>query len=193
VISPPLTSQIFLIVFIAAFEAWAPKLFNYYKTNLRKLFDNDPTLMRPFNSIFTAASFNLGPQTVSFPHIDFGNLPFGLCAITALGSFDPVRGGHLVLWECRLVIQFPPGSTILIPSAVIKHSNIKIREGERRYSFAQYCAGGLFRWVDYGFKTVKDFESSCDKDQLLEVYEVNKGRWKFGLELFNRIPFVRKC
>jgi hypothetical protein len=27
----------------------------------------------------------------------------------------------------------------------------------------------------------------------LEVYEVNKGRWKFGLELFNRIPFVRKC
>ena len=33
------------------------------------------------------------------------NLPFGLCAITSLGSFDHKRGGHLILWQCWLVMS----------------------------------------------------------------------------------------
>jgi len=60
--------------------------------------------------------------------MDFGNLPYGWCAITSLGPFDPKRGGHLVLWDLQLVIEFPPGSTILIPSAVLQHSNIPIHQ-----------------------------------------------------------------
>jgi hypothetical protein len=70
-------------------------------------------------SVFAAATFNFGPATVTFPHTDTLNLVWGWCAITALGAFDPQRGGHLVLWDLCLVIQFPPGSTILIPSAIL--------------------------------------------------------------------------
>ena len=100
---------------------------------------------------------NLGPQVVCFPHVDCANLPFGLCAVTAVGDFDPSKGGHLVLWDCKLLVEFPLGSTILILSAVLAHSNTKVAIHEKRFSFTQYAAGGLFRWVDHAFQTLASY------------------------------------
>jgi hypothetical protein len=91
-----------------------------------QIHDWNPNLTRNFSatvSVFATATFNFGPQTVTFPHLDFVNLPWGWCTITALGDFDPNKGGHLILWDLKLIICFPPGSTILIPSALIRHSN----------------------------------------------------------------------
>ena len=53
------------------------------------------------------------------------------------------------------MVEFPPGSTatVLIPSAILSHSNVEIGENERQYSVVQCAAGGLFRWVDNGFRT----------------------------------------
>jgi hypothetical protein len=68
---------------------------------------------------------------VTFPHLDFANLAWGWCAITALGDFDPDKGGHLILWDLKLIIRFPPGSTILIPSTLIHHSNTSIHPHEK--------------------------------------------------------------
>ena len=39
------------------------------------------------------------------------------------------------------------GSCIIIPSAMVRHSNASVGEMEKRYSIAQYSASGLFRWV----------------------------------------------
>ncbi|KIK63680.1 hypothetical protein GYMLUDRAFT_133433, partial [Collybiopsis luxurians FD-317 M1] len=86
-------------------------------------------------------------------HRDFLNWPFGWCAITALGRFDPTRSAQLILWEFKLVIDFPHGATVLIPSAVVTHSNTPIAEGDVRTSFTQYTAGALFRWTENGFMT----------------------------------------
>jgi hypothetical protein len=104
--------------------------------------------------------------------------------VTALGAFDPKRGGHLILWDCHLVIEFPPGSTILLPSAILAHSNVAVSSHETRYSFTQYTAGGLFRWVEQGFQKTKDFYDSLS-DEEREVQQVKDGgRWKYGLSLF---------
>ena len=84
-------------------------------------------------------------------HIDHNNLSHGLCALTALGAYDHTLGGHLILFGLKLVVQFPVGSTVLIPSGCMEHGNTPIREGETRLSIAQYAAGGLLRWVAYGF------------------------------------------
>ncbi|KIK51794.1 hypothetical protein GYMLUDRAFT_979975 [Collybiopsis luxurians FD-317 M1] len=46
------------------------------------------------------------------------------------GRFDQTRSGQLILWELKLVIDFPHASTILIPSAVITHSNIPIHPND---------------------------------------------------------------
>lgn len=60
-----------------------------------------------------------------------------------------------MIFPLRLIIEFPPGSTILIPSATIAHGNTPVRSGERRMSMTQYCSGGLLRWVEYGFQSAK--------------------------------------
>lgn len=114
-------------------------------------------------------------------------MAFGECSVTPFGSYDYKRGGHLVLWDLKLVIEFPPGCTILFPSAVLSHSNVAIARHERRYSFAQYTAGGLFRWVDQGFQTKDQHWASLSAEELTKEKERLDGMWKLGLSL---IPTV---
>ncbi|CDO73126.1 hypothetical protein BN946_scf185007.g180 [Trametes cinnabarina] len=125
---------------------FAPWLHAHYAETLDALCARHPELRRNCDrSDFACITFNMGPRTTTIPHCNHLNLPFGWCAITALGDFDPELGGHLVLWDLRMLIEFPPASTILIPSAILTHSNIDIGSQEWRYSLTQYSAGGLFR------------------------------------------------
>jgi hypothetical protein len=96
-----------------------------------------------------------------------------------------------VLWDLQLVIEFPPGSTILIPSAVLHHSNIPIQKGEERYSFTQYTAGGLFRWVDHGFQKEGDYHSSLSKEEAIEEEGAMRRRWTMGLGLFSTLDELK--
>ncbi|KAJ7049989.1 hypothetical protein C8F01DRAFT_1264713 [Mycena amicta] len=100
-----------------------------------------PSRLYPGTSVFASFTFNFGPQTVTHPHLDLANLAWGWCFITALGWFDAKIGGFLVLWDLKIYIPFPPGSTIGIPSALLRHSNVGIQPGEIRYSFTQFSAG----------------------------------------------------
>ena len=141
-----------------AFQLFAPKLYKFYDWILSSLCKKHPSVSRNFdNSVFASITINLGPRTVTLKHLDHLNIPFGWCVITALGNYDPKHGGHLVLWDLKMIIEFPPGSTILIPSAIISHSNIVVCPHESRYSITQYIAGGLYRWVACGFKLFKAF------------------------------------
>ncbi|TEB21646.1 hypothetical protein FA13DRAFT_1642500, partial [Coprinellus micaceus] len=138
-----------------SFRSYAPDLIKHYEETLAKLRHHRPDLVEPFlSSILPTVTVNLRPCTSCAPHRDSANLPFGLCGITSLGSFGPSKGGHLVLWELKLVVEFPPGSTILIPSSIIMHSNLPLGNPaqERRFSFTQYASGELFRWVEIGFR-----------------------------------------
>ena len=112
---------------------WSPKLHQHYADYMSDLKQHYPELNFPYEkSIFPTTTYNLGPCTISHPHLDFANLAFGWYAITALGNFNYKTGGHLIVWDLNLVIEFPLGSTILIPSAILSHSNTTINEQERR-------------------------------------------------------------
>lgn len=159
------------------FRTYSRRLYYHYSDTLGALCDKSPGLVPPIHrSIFAACSVNMGPRTVSFPHRDFANLTWGWCSITALGSYSPDLGGHIVLWDLNPIIRFPPGSTILIPSALIKHSNTSIREGETRYSIAQYSAGGLFRWAANGFQSEETWARNATPEQLAQHREDVKMR-----------------
>lgn len=109
-----------------------------------------------------------------------------MCSIQALGDFDPKLGGHLILWEIKKVVEFPPGSLVLIPSATITHSNTPIQPGETRTLFTQFCAGALFRYVDNGFRT----EAALKKEDPVayqRMREEKDGRWQMGLGLLSRL------
>lgn len=85
-----------------------------------------------------------------------------------------------------MVIEFPAGSTILIPSATLTHSNTPVRDGETRLSFTQFCAGGIFRYVDNGFRTEEEFEQQ-DPEGFSKMMQLKKVRWKMGLGLLSKI------
>lgn len=163
---------------------WAPGLYGFYQEMTDRLHHRHPNLDKVFpGGIFSAVSYNFGPQTVCYPHIDPGNLAFGECSVTPFGVFDYMKGGHLILWDLKMVIEFPPGCTILFPSAVVSHSNVSIGKHERRYSFAQYTAGGLFRWVDQGFQTKEKQRASMSPEQHEEEDKRLAQLWNIGLSL----------
>ena len=161
----------------------------YYAETMAALILRYPDIALPFlNSVFAAFTVNFGPSTVCFPHRDVKNLAFGWCAVTALGSYDWTKGGHLILWDLKLVVEFPPGCTILLPSAVMCHSNTPIQPNETRYSFAMYSAGGLFRWAEHGFMLEKVYQNTVEglRDRLRQ-----STRWVRGLSLFSTISELR--
>lgn len=175
------------------FGSWAPKLHANYSDNLNALLGAHPKLRRNFsNSVWAASTFNFGPKVFCRMHRDYANLPYGWCSVTALGDFDPTKGGHLVLWDIKLVIEFPPGSTILLPSAAISHFNTPICRGESRSSFTQYTAGGLFRWVAHGFQKATVYLKDKTPEELHQIAEENEARCQLGLSLFSTIDEIRK-
>ncbi|KAJ7129917.1 hypothetical protein C8R43DRAFT_1134175 [Mycena crocata] len=170
------------------FANWAPELFDFYVDYMGAFYKRYSHLHRPFlNGIWSAVTFNLGPYTCALGHRDFANLAFGWCAITALGYFNYQKGGHLILWDCHLVLEFPPGCTILIPSAAIFHSNIPISNTERRYSFTQYTAGGLFRWVEHGFKTEEEYMATLTRREREEEEQLGLERAREGARMFSTL------
>ncbi|KAJ6569308.1 hypothetical protein B0H19DRAFT_939373, partial [Mycena capillaripes] len=171
----------------AAFRMWAPRLHSYYREYDEKLRRHHPHLRRPFaKSVFSCAAFNFGPSIWTFKHHDVLNLPFGWCAIQAAGPFNPTKGGHLVLWDLMLVIEFPPGALVLIPSATLSHSNVPVQPGDKHVSFTQFTAGGLFRYVDNGFRTEKELAAE-DPAEFERLAALKETRWEMGLGLFSTV------
>ncbi|KAE9392037.1 hypothetical protein BT96DRAFT_944950 [Gymnopus androsaceus JB14] len=102
-------------------------------------------------SVFAAVAFNFGGNIGTFKHRDALNWAFGR-------TFDPTRSAQLILWELKLVINFSHTATVLTPSAIVTNSNTAVAEGDDRGSFTQYTAGPIFRWVNNGCRTEKEFE-----------------------------------
>lgn len=126
------------------------------KETLDELESRCPSLKRPFeNTAFAALTLNLGPVVCTTPHKDMQNFAKGLCSVTSFGNYNPNKGGHLILWDLGIVIEFPPYSTILIPSAIIEHSNTCVQDGETRQSITQYISSGLLAWRANGFQQVQ--------------------------------------
>lgn len=152
---------------------------------MQALLDSDLDLMQNFpGGAWPSTTINFGPRTATVPHTDFLDLAYGWCSITALGKFNPDKGGQLVLWNLKLVIRFPPGSTVFIPSAIITHSNCPISQKERRYSITQWSSGDLFRWVQNGFKNNTDVNAVATKEEKLQRKEIQRKRWREGLKMY---------
>ncbi|KAF8198665.1 hypothetical protein K438DRAFT_1905975 [Mycena galopus ATCC 62051] len=98
---------------------------------------------------------------------------------SALGNFDPTTGGHLVLWDLKLVVEFPAGALILLPSATIAHSNVPVQAGEERASFTQFSAGGIFRYIDNSFQTVEGLQEE-DPEGYERMMALQPSRWELG-------------
>ncbi|KAJ7024511.1 hypothetical protein C8F04DRAFT_1270209 [Mycena alexandri] len=147
-----------------------------------------PNLQHNFtNSILPAVTFNLGPQSVTFEHGDELNRALGWCLLTSAGEFNPKKSAHLYLKQLKLVVEFPPAASVCLPSAVIEHGNTPLAPHETRYSITQYAAGGLFRWVKYGFQTAKQLVAKRGGRALKAQLDGARGqRHEAGLNLLSK-------
>ncbi|PBK90680.1 hypothetical protein ARMGADRAFT_933948, partial [Armillaria gallica] len=98
-------------------------------------------------------------------HMDFLSLVQGMCALWALGNFDTKKGRHLIVWDLKLIIEFPSGSCILLLSTLLKHSNLPIQESEHHCSFVMYSTTGLFCWVENGMMSDLEFLQRGEKQE----------------------------
>ncbi|KAJ7719550.1 hypothetical protein DFH07DRAFT_761098 [Mycena maculata] len=176
------------------FKMYAPKLYGYYLRTMKRLHkwgEDLPLLVPLLSCVFACVTFNFGPRTVTFPHLDFLNLAWGWCFITALGWYDYRKGGHLILWDLRLVIEFPRGSTFAIPSAILRHSNVSIQQGEKRFSITQYTSAGVFRFVNNGFKTNGAAKANMSEAEGREVPAAAQIRYAEGLKMYSTLEELK--
>ncbi|KAK1216127.1 hypothetical protein PQX77_021246 [Marasmius sp. AFHP31] len=180
-------------LFSDCLKFYAPKAYDLQEKKLKEIIGRHPHLKPNFNNtVFAACMWNPGPQFVSYPYVNSNNYPYTWCAITTMGDFNPDLGGHLILWDLGLYVRFPPGATILIPSALPVHSNISVCPGEKWYSFVQYTTGALLRWVNNRFQRQDQWEASA----LVEMKEARKLKnqeWvKMGLSMFSTVEQLQK-
>jgi hypothetical protein len=167
-----------------------PKIYNDGKGTLNKLYKHDRSLTKNWKAnAYPCTAFNFGPRVHCKPHKDFGNTPQTFCVVQASGRFNPMRGGHLIIKELKLFIRFPAASTILIPSALLPHSNTPVGTHEIRLSFTQFVPGGLLRYVHNGFKMER-----CLKKRSKKVYnkmDAKKLRWKCEFAMINTLDKLK--
>lgn len=119
-------------------------MYKYCVDNIKALLARNNSLERPFtNSIYTTFTANLGPASASKGHYDSQNDTHVMCACTNIGDFDYRKGGHVVLWDFKLIIEFLPGCTALISSAMLRHGNTAIAPGKTHYVLVQYINDAL--------------------------------------------------
>ena len=141
--------------------------------------------------VYPAATINLGPRVITVDHFDSANLPYAWIAITSLGNYNPKTGGHIILRTLGIAIEFPPGSTILFPSAVIQHANVPVLPHEKRASITQYVAGSLIRWIDYDYQSQKQFAAK-KPEEWKKVQRGRKKAWERAVSLFSKLDELRE-
>ncbi|KAI0042317.1 hypothetical protein FA95DRAFT_1500221, partial [Auriscalpium vulgare] len=160
-----------------------PKAYDHMRLALEELYKRYPEIEPNFGcSAYPAATANLGPGTTCFPHKDTQNYPGLACAVTAFGNFDHKCGGHMLFWDLKLKVEFPSGATILLSSAGLCHGNLPVQDGERRYSFTQYCSGGLLRWVRHGFRPA----GTLSKTERVHLDGLGDAGWKAQLDRLSK-------
>ncbi|KAF7333225.1 hypothetical protein MSAN_02429800 [Mycena sanguinolenta] len=150
----------------SAYAYWFPELYSTATARITKLLKE------------------LQSQVSTTLHRDWTDMAGDMCAVVALGDFDPTTGGHLVLWDLRLLVEFPPGSLILFPSALISHANIPVRPGETRSSIVQYTPGAVCRFVENDFRTEKQIQES-NPAEYDSVLAAKSTRWATAVQ---RLP-----
>ncbi|KAJ3730305.1 hypothetical protein C8R42DRAFT_568963 [Lentinula raphanica] len=165
------------------FKCYFPRLHSLYTNVLADLCKGDSNLDPNFKGCCFAASTLNFERAVSVPHRDSKNLVCGECAVHSEGSFDYKKGGHLVLWDLKLIVEFPPGCTAIFPSALFRHSNTSIQPKESRHSMTFYSASSLFRWRHNSYMSDKDFLAGAPREELVKWNEHRDNLWKTGLDL----------
>ncbi|KAF9068747.1 hypothetical protein BDP27DRAFT_1223652 [Rhodocollybia butyracea] len=174
----------------ASFALWFPKSYAEFRSRNSQLKEKIPTFDGNIKgSVYACCTANC-TNTWTYIHRDGMNSAGACCSITSGGKFDPKKGGQLIIWDMKLIFDFPPGSTILLPSVLFRHSNIPVQKGDKRVSFTQYTAGGIHRWLEYGGRTEDEFAAQ-DPEGFEQMLKERPERWRKVLDMFSTISELK--
>jgi hypothetical protein len=135
------------------FKTWFPHVAELYEWMLLQTLINNNLLLQLLpDLLFTAATINLGQQSVTDWHLNSKNLVFGLCCIVVFGRFNHRQSVQLILREPKVVMELRHGDVCFIPSGSETHHNAPLKPWETHFAMIFYTAGGLFRYIFQGFK-----------------------------------------
>jgi hypothetical protein len=163
-----------------------PELYAYYDQTLESICTLTPQCNFPVKDLpFASYTLNVGRQCICNVHVDGNNLVSGLCLVIPFGDFNHQNGGHLILHELRMVLELPPGSIVLFPSAIISHENVGIAPHEERRAFTAFTPGSMFQWVEDCFDRVPKFPNEEAKKRYgLEAWSTGISRFPHITEFF---------
>ncbi|KAJ3574420.1 hypothetical protein NP233_g1782 [Leucocoprinus birnbaumii] len=152
----------------AGLDLWMPELGVLFRKTVRSIIENSDDILEPnfYNSSFPACTVNFGPQVVTDKHCDDQNYATAVCSVQSFGNYNYKKGGHLIFWSLGIFIEFPPNTAVIFPSALLTHSNVPIQKGEERVSLVQYAPAELFRYVDNGFMTDKEWNTKHTDNEI---------------------------
>ncbi|KAJ6488442.1 hypothetical protein DFH09DRAFT_948314, partial [Mycena vulgaris] len=78
-----------------------------------------------------------------------------------------------------------------IPSAILRHSNVSIQQGEKRFSIMQYTSVGIFRFVSNSFKTDVTMKANMSKAEEREFAAAAQIRYSEGLEMYSTLEELK--
>ncbi|KAJ7170641.1 hypothetical protein C8R43DRAFT_875006, partial [Mycena crocata] len=163
------------------------KIYDYFDDCLDQYESYYTGSTRPFHyGIFSAATFYLGCAARYYLDDD---LAWGWTALTALGTYDPDFGGHIILWDLNLVVRFPPGSTILIPRALVRYSFVEIAPHETRYLLVQFTPSPVFRFATNGGRSDLKFarKATTKEHKVREEQREAESDGAKGMDMFAHV------
>ncbi|KAK6966286.1 hypothetical protein R3P38DRAFT_2591158 [Favolaschia claudopus] len=162
-------SDFFLIAVLGILKHFCPDAYETLRQDKEEMLDHNPNTFYPNEaSVFSAATMELGGAhfNIRDPRGDLRDLePAGWNILTALGRYRAIHGGHVIFWQLGLVIQFPPGSSILLPAGVVNYSFVKVDPTETRFSLLQWSGGGVRRFLDNGRRMDMEFAAKASPNE----------------------------
>jgi hypothetical protein len=120
---------------------------NAYNEDKLQILEAVEGLVAPFEgSVFTTADFSFGdiPDVSRKDNWDVFHTWRAMTCISKWDSFS----NRVIIPRDNHDIPFPPGSTLLMPTAVKRYFFTSTRPGDKCYLFQQYFNAGADRWVD---------------------------------------------
>ncbi|KAK7040002.1 hypothetical protein R3P38DRAFT_2770127 [Favolaschia claudopus] len=177
---------------LAAFQThlmqqFFPHCFAVADRDVAKLLELRPELSTPFpESPFTTSEISFGDA----PMLSYKNRRatfYFVEALTAVGKFNDLEGGQLVLPENDASLRFGPGFTAVL-AATTEYRLAAVAKDEERFLFRQFFCAGVLRWAEKGGRTDAEFDEKASEEEKQAWEDMRLAR---GYEAFNLFSELR--
>ncbi|KAJ7907848.1 hypothetical protein B0H13DRAFT_1618069, partial [Mycena leptocephala] len=110
--------------------------------------------------------------------------------LTVLGFWNHKECGGIQFFGGEGVVELIPGATIAVPAGTMAYKLLPVAPHERRYIFRQYCHAGVFRWLEKGGRSDKDFDEYASEEEIAAWDERRANRGQSSLKMFSKLGDV---